>query len=42
MARVEHASTGFERSKDDRKDRFKEHSGRDRREDDGEDHGKDN
>lgn len=38
MARVEHASLGFDRSRDDKKDSYKETSGRDRSEDDAQDH----
>lgn len=37
MARVEHSSPGFDRSRDDKNDHYKESSGKDRREDDGED-----
>ena len=37
MARVEHSSRGFERSKDNSKDRYGEHGKKDKWEDDGED-----
>jgi hypothetical protein len=37
MARVEHSSRGFERSKDDNKDRYGEHGKKDKGDDGGED-----